>query len=143
MSDLRHAHDSTAASKVLMPPQFPMSPEDAYKLFSNLLWEVERREIFEFQTIYFFPADERKKLRQKGSLAVTMNGSQSEMGAFNESTNNGFDTDTNEYLSRLNEHVAYRYEVVKKLGKGSFGVVLKAYDHKNKEYIALKILKNK
>jgi dual specificity tyrosine-phosphorylation-regulated kinase 2/3/4 len=29
------------------------------------------------------------------------------------------------------------------LGKGSFGVVLKCYDHKTREYMALKILKNK
>ncbi len=65
------------------------------------------------------------------------------MGVFNESTNNGFDTDSNEYLSRINEHICYRFEIVKKLGKGSFGVVLKAYDHKKKEYVALKILKNK
>jgi serine/threonine protein kinase len=65
------------------------------------------------------------------------------MGVFNEQTNNGFDTESNEYLSRINEHLGYRYEVIKTLGKGSFGVVLKCYDHKKKEYVALKILKNK
>ena len=65
------------------------------------------------------------------------------MGIINETTNHGFDTECNEYLSRINEHLAYRYEVVKKLGKGSFGVVLKCFDHKLKEYVALKILKNK
>jgi len=65
------------------------------------------------------------------------------MGGYNEQTNNGFDSECNEYISRINEHVAYRWEVVKKLGKGSFGVVLKCYDHKEKEYCALKILKNK
>ena len=65
------------------------------------------------------------------------------MGVTNEATNHGFDTECNEYLSRINEHLAYRYEVIKKLGKGSFGVVLKCFDHKLKEYIALKILKNK
>ena len=39
--------------------------------------------------------------------------------------------------------MGYRYEVTKKVGKGSFGVVLKCYDHKEREYVALKILKNK
>lgn len=60
----------------------------------------------------------------------------------NEETNNGFDTESNEYLSKINEHLAYRYEVKEKIGKGSFGVVLKCYDHKKKEFCALKILKN-
>jgi hypothetical protein len=30
----------------------------------------------------------------------------------------------------MNEHLAYRYEIVKKLGKGSFGIVLRVFDHK-------------
>jgi len=70
-------------------------------------------------------------------------GAQSDFGVFNEATNNGFDTEENEYILRLNEHIGYRYEVVKKVGKGSFGVVMRCYDHKEKEYIALKVLKNK
>ena len=65
------------------------------------------------------------------------------MGVYNETTNNGFDNDQNEYIVRLNEHLGYRYEVIKKIGKGSFGAVMRCYDHKEKEYIALKILKNK
>ena len=64
-------------------------------------------------------------------------------GVTNESTNNGFDSKEQEYIVRYNEHIAYRYEVVKKLGKGSFGIVLRVFDHKNKEFVALKILKNK
>lgn len=67
----------------------------------------------------------------------------SDMGVHNEATNNGFDSDQQEYLTRMNEHFSYRYEVIKKLGKGSFGVVLKCYDHKEKVYCAVKILKNK
>jgi len=43
----------------------------------------------------------------------------------------------------MNEHLGFRYEVNKKCGKGSFGVVLKCYDHKEREYCAIKILKNK
>ena len=119
-----------------------MTCEEAFKILGPYLWEVEKREIFEYKTIYFFNIEERKK--QKLTVQInTMSGSQSEMGIFNEQTNNGFDTESNEYLSKINEQLAYRYEVIKKLGKGSFGVVLKCYDHKKKEYVALKILKNK
>jgi hypothetical protein len=120
-----------------------MTPDDAFKILSPYLWEVERREIFEYQTIYFFPIDERKKAKLNPSNNQQLPGQQSEIGVFNEASNNGFDTDSNEYLSKVNEHLAYRYEVVKKIGKGSFGVVLKCYDHKQREYCALKILKNK
>jgi hypothetical protein len=59
MSSLRHEADSTAASA--NNHRFPMSADDAFKILSPYLWEVERREIFEFQTIYFFPIEERKK----------------------------------------------------------------------------------
>lgn len=67
----------------------------------------------------------------------------SSYGKFDEKTNHGFDTDQQEYAVRLNEHIGYRYEIVKKLGKGSFGIVMRAFDHKEKEFLAVKILKNK
>jgi len=57
--------------------------------------------------------------------------------------NYGFDNESQEYNVVMHEHLAYRYEVVKKLGKGSFGIVLRVFDHKTKEFVALKILKNK
>ena len=39
----------------------------------------------------------------------------------------------------------YRYEIVKKLGRGAFGVVLRCIDHAHpeREHVAMKILKNK
>lgn len=57
--------------------------------------------------------------------------------------NYGFDNESQEYNVVMHEHLGYRYEVVKKLGKGSFGIVLRVFDHKTKEFVALKILKNK
>jgi hypothetical protein len=38
-------------------------------------------------------------------------------------SNHGFDTDNGDYIFDYHEHVAYRYEIMKKVGKGSFGVV--------------------
>ena len=45
-------------------------------------------------------------------------------------------------MIRYHEHLGYRYEVIRKLGKGAFGIVLRVFDHKKKEFVALKILKN-
>ena len=42
----------------------------------------------------------------------------------------------------LHDSIAYRYEIISQLGFGSFGKVYKAFDHKKKEYIALKIIKS-
>ena len=38
--------------------------------------------------------------------------------------------------------MAYRYEVIKVIGKGSFGQVVKAYDHKTHMHVALKMVRN-
>jgi dual specificity tyrosine-phosphorylation-regulated kinase 2/3/4 len=46
-------------------------------------------------------------------------------------------------MFEVHDHVAYRYEIIKKLGKGSFGVVCKCFDHLKKEFVALKIIRNK
>ncbi|XP_035765815.1 dual specificity tyrosine-phosphorylation-regulated kinase 4 [Neolamprologus brichardi] len=43
----------------------------------------------------------------------------------------------------LHDHIAYRFEVLEVIGKGSFGQVLKCLDHKNNELVAIKIIRNK
>jgi dual specificity tyrosine-phosphorylation-regulated kinase 2/3/4 len=120
--------------------RFPMTPEEASRYLQPYLWEIERKEIFEQDVIYFFPISERKK--ERNAIEKPPSGG-SAYGEINEETNNGFDNDVQEYIVRYNEHIGYRFEVIKKLGKGSFGVVLRAFDHKLKEYVALKVLKNK
>ncbi len=41
------------------------------------------------------------------------------------------------------DHLAYRYEILEVLGSGCFGQVLKVFDHKKKEFSAIKIIRNK
>jgi dual specificity tyrosine-phosphorylation-regulated kinase 2/3/4 len=36
----------------------------------------------------------------------------------------------------------YRFEIIEKLGRGSFGSVLRCFDHKCKEELAIKIIRN-
>lgn len=43
----------------------------------------------------------------------------------------------------LHDHIAYRFEVLEVIGKGSFGQVLKCLDHKNNELVAIKMIRNK
>lgn len=56
--------------------------------------------------------------------------------------NNGFSNESSDYLYDSKDHIAYKYEINKKLGRGAFGVVLRCFNHKTKEYCAVKILKN-
>ena len=51
------------------------------------------------------------------------------------------DKQNNIFYCSKGDHIGYRYEILEELGKGAFGRVLKAFDHKDKEEIALKILK--
>ena len=39
--------------------------------------------------------------------------------------------------------IAYRYDIIRPLGKGSFGIVFKWYDYKTKDFIALKVVRCK
>lgn len=59
--------------------------------------------------------------------------------------NYGFDSEDGDYLYEQADQMNYRYEVVKKLGRGAFGVVLRCIDHAHpeREHVAMKILKNK
>lgn len=102
-----------------------MSQAEAVRVLSPYLWEVEKKEIHEVDTVYFFNVNER--IKNNGSS--TLPGGTA-YGKPNEATNCGFDSDQQEYVVRYNEHLAFRYEVVKKLGKGSFGIVLRVFDHK-------------
>src|SRR6185436_8117598 len=43
----------------------------------------------------------------------------------------------------MHDHIAYRYEILEVIGKGSFGQVIKALDHKTNTHVALKIIRNK
>lgn len=124
-----------------------MSSQEAFKMLQPLLWDYEKTEILEFETVYFFNVVERKKQSSEQRRTQASGGSNSTMmimGTDNPKLiNYGFDNDSQEYNVVMHEHLAYRYEVVKKLGKGSFGIVLRVFDHKTKEFLALKILKNK
>jgi len=69
----------------------------------------------------------------------------SEGGDFNKKGkhNDGYDDENYDYIIRSGEKFLDRYEIDSLIGKGSFGQVVKAYDHEEQEYVAIKIIKNK
>ena len=91
------------------------------------LSEFERKEILDYPSIYCIGTNSRKK------PAVLDN-----------PTNNyGYDDERGDYLVVNHDHLAYRYEIMDTLGKGSFGQVLHCRDHCTGESVAVKIIRNK
>ena len=42
----------------------------------------------------------------------------------------------------MGDHLAFRYETMQELGRGTFGQVVKCKDHKTGKIVAIKITKN-
>jgi len=102
-----------------------LTPDVAMKSFMHKLSTYEHQEIFTFPQIYFVGQNAKKKQSVPGGAQ-----------------NCGFDDDQGSYLLVAHDHIQYRYEVIKIIGKGSFGQVIKAFDHKTQQHVALKIVRN-
>ncbi|MXQ97734.1 hypothetical protein E5288_WYG011610 [Bos mutus] len=103
----------------------PMTPEQAMKQYMQKLTSFEHHEIFSYPEIYFLGPNAKKRQGMTGGP-----------------NNGGYDDDQGSYVQVPHDHVAYRYEVLKVIGKGSFGQVVKAYDHKVHQHVALKMVRN-
>ncbi|XP_071056400.1 serine/threonine-protein kinase minibrain isoform X2 [Onthophagus taurus] len=57
--------------------------------------------------------------------------------------NDGYDDDNHDYIVKNGEKFLDRYEIDSLIGKGSFGQVVKAFDHDEQCHVAIKIIKNK
>ncbi|XP_070803955.1 dual specificity tyrosine-phosphorylation-regulated kinase 2 isoform X3 [Pituophis catenifer annectens] len=103
----------------------PMTPEQAMKQYLQKLTAFEHHEIFSYPEIYFLGPNAKKR-----------------QGVISGPNNCGYDDDQGSYVQIPHDHIAYRYEVLKVIGKGSFGQVVKAYDHKMHQHVALKMVRN-
>lgn len=64
-------------------------------------------------------------------------------GPIGSNNNGGHDDANNDYIIRPGELFCNRYEIDSLIGKGSFGQVVRAYDHVSHCPVAVKIIKNK
>ncbi|GAU87874.1 hypothetical protein RvY_00663-1 [Ramazzottius varieornatus] len=99
----------------------PLTPKEALFYYRNILTPYEQRECSDYPEIYFVGegADKVKKGKH----------------------NHGFDTTSRSYIAHTHDHIAYRYELVKLLGKGYSSAVYVGYDHKTNTKVALKIFR--
>jgi dual specificity tyrosine-phosphorylation-regulated kinase 2/3/4 len=88
----------------------------------------ERGEIVDYKEVYFCGTQTARKFA--GDLEA-------------EGANFGYDDERGDYKIVNGDHLAYRYEVVDILGKGSFGQVVRCVDHKTGGLVAIKIIRNK
>ncbi|PPJ60378.1 hypothetical protein CBER1_11150 [Cercospora berteroae] len=118
----------------------PMSPERVLHDRNCTLNIFERGEIMDYEKegVYFTGTKSARKI--VGSLTPSPSLSSSDK---DKSGNYGYDDERGDYNIVTGDHLAYRYEVVDVLGKGSFGQVVRCVDHKEGGIVAIKIIRNK
>lgn len=100
---------------------YPLTGDKALKMYPHLLSEDEKEELKKVKSVYYL-GENCSKPKSK--------------------TPKVYDDKDQNYIVEKHDHVRFRYELLEPLGKGSFGIVVKAYDHREKKAIALKIIKN-
>ncbi|XP_032730711.1 dual specificity tyrosine-phosphorylation-regulated kinase 4 isoform X2 [Lontra canadensis] len=120
------AEDPKPEEKPPRKHKVPLTAAEALKFFKNELSSYEQSEILGYTELWFLGLEAEK-------LHVTPE----------KFSKTSFDDEHGSYIKVLHDHIAYRYEVLEMIGKGSFGQVAKCLDHKNNELVALKIIRNK
>jgi dual specificity tyrosine-phosphorylation-regulated kinase 2/3/4 len=103
----------------------PISSATVLKHFVSGMTSHEQSEVLDYSQIYFLG------LRANKIQPVTSQ------------KNLGYDDDRGDYKLTLADHIAYRFEILQILGRGSFGQVVRCFDHKKNEFVALKVIRNK
>lgn len=109
-------------------PSKRLSPRQAEVIYGNHLCPYEVQEMKEYENIYYVGSFARHK-----HYAVPSKPER----------NYGYDDERGDYIVNMRDHLAYRYEITKVLGRGSFGQVLQCRDHKTGKYVAIKLIRNK
>ena len=94
---------------------------------ASYLSPYEKSEVLDFHKVYYIGTHSEKT---QATPEVT-------------ASNYGYDDERGDYIVVTGDHLAYRYEIVDVLGKGSFGQVLQCRDHATGQSVAVKIIRNK
>ncbi|OAX43805.1 hypothetical protein K503DRAFT_707752 [Rhizopogon vinicolor AM-OR11-026] len=111
-----------------IPPGSSSTPEEVLNSpQAQFLSDYEKEEILNYPNVYCIGSGSQKK---KAHPDIVVN-------------NFGYDDERGDYLVVNGDHLAFRYEIMDTLGKGSFGQVLNCRDHQTGESVAIKIIRNK
>lgn len=99
---------------------FPMPTKTLLQCFSEYLTDYEKEEVLAYYIIYYFGNNCLCKAKTLPEL----------------------DDDHGNYIAKQGDHIVYRYEIFNILGKGTFANTFKCFDHKQKQFCAIKIIKN-
>lgn len=97
--------------------QQPVTAEYVLSNYSNLLFEFEKKEVENYQEIYYIRQESPKKRTYPQKIP-------------------------NFFPFVQNDHIAYRYQQLELMGKGAFGSVIKCFDHKNGRRVAVKMIRD-
>lgn len=109
-------------------PSRQLSPRQAEVMYGNKMSDFELQEIFNYTEIFYCGQNAKRK-----HMATVEKSDQ----------NHGFDDERGDYNVINRDHLAFRYEIIDLLGRGSFGQVLQCRDHKTGKTVAIKLIRNK
>eukprot|EP01138_Halocafeteria_seosinensis_P016359 gb/GECG01016690.1/.p1 GENE.gb/GECG01016690.1/~~gb/GECG01016690.1/.p1 ORF type:complete len:656 (+),score=71.87 gb/GECG01016690.1/:1-1968(+) len=104
-----------------------MSPYKVLQDHYHELVPYEQEEILGYSEVYYWGSRAPKKTSASADAPH----------------NFGYDDKRGDYKVAIRDHLLYRYEVLTKLGSGSFGQVAECRDHKDDSKVAVKIIRNK
>ncbi|KAG2499615.1 hypothetical protein HYH03_002554 [Edaphochlamys debaryana] len=105
-----------------------ITPAQALSRYAEYMSPFEHSEVLEYQQVYFVGRSSAQKIQ----------------GNPNSLRNNyGYDDERGDYTVVLHDHLAYRFEVLSIMGRGSFGQVVKVHDFKTNSLRAIKVIRNK
>jgi len=123
---LRSQNSSRTPKTTRRRPKTPLTPAEAIQRHGDQLTPFEQSEILEYQNVYFCGSTPNKV-----------------KGIPHSQYNSGYDDERGDYKLIVGDHMEYRYQILSMLGRGSFGQVVKAIDHKKDVVVALKVIRNK